>query len=102
LNSSLISCSSIFEAERHGGIAESSEWSDECCFFLVFFCQTNLMIPRVEIQERQHRTSGGGIYHLIYPRKPEEILWTVFVEIRIVDAHASIHFILFEYKNMVG
>jgi hypothetical protein len=26
----------------------------------------------------------------------------VFVEIRIVDAHASIHFILFEYKNRVG
>jgi hypothetical protein len=71
-------------------------------FFLVFFCQTNLMIPRVAIQERQHRTSGGGIYHLVYPRKPEGILWTVFVEICIVDAHAPIHFILFEYKNRVG
>jgi hypothetical protein len=70
--------------------------------FLVFFCQANLMISRVAIQERQHRTSSGGIYHLIYPRKPEGILWTVFVEIRIVDAHAPIHFILFEYKNRVG
>jgi hypothetical protein len=60
------------------------------------------MIPRVAIQKGQHRTSSGGIYHLIYPRKPEGILWTVFVEIRIVDAHAPIHFILFEYKNKVG
>jgi hypothetical protein len=74
LNSYLVSRSSVFEAERHGVIAESSEWSDECCFFLVLFCQTNLMIPRVAIQERQHRTSGSGIYHLIYPRKPEGIL----------------------------
>jgi hypothetical protein len=60
------------------------------------------MIPGIAIQERQHRTSSGGIYHLIYPREPEGILWTVFVEIRIVDAHAPIHFILFEYKNRVG
>jgi hypothetical protein len=60
------------------------------------------MIPGIAIQERQHRTSSGGIYHLIYPREPEGILWTVFVEIHIVDAHASIHFILFEYKNRVG
>jgi hypothetical protein len=60
------------------------------------------MIPRVAIQEGQHRTSSGGIYHLIYPREPEGILWTVFVEIRIVDAHAPIHLILFEYKNRVS
>jgi hypothetical protein len=26
----------------------------------------------------------------------------VFVEIRIVDAHALIHFIIFEYKNMIS
>jgi hypothetical protein len=29
------------------------------------------------------------------------ILWAVFVEITIVDAHAPINFILFEYTNMV-
>jgi hypothetical protein len=71
-------------------------------FFLVFFRQANLMIPRVAIQEGQHRISSGGIYHLIYPREPEGILWTVFVENCIVDAHTPIHFILFEYKNRVG
>jgi hypothetical protein len=60
------------------------------------------MISGVAIQERQHRTSSGGVYHLIYPWEPEGILWTMFVEIRIVDAHAPIHFILFEYKNRVG
>jgi hypothetical protein len=59
------------------------------------------MIPRVAIQERQHRTSVGRVYHLIYSRKSEGILRTVFVEIRIVDAHAPIHSILFEYKNRV-
>jgi hypothetical protein len=71
-------------------------------FFLVFLCQTDLMISRIAIQKRQHRTSSGGVYHLIYPREPEGILWTMFVEICIVDAHAPIHFILFEYKNRVG
>jgi hypothetical protein len=59
------------------------------------------MIPGVAIQERQHRTSGGRVYHLVYSRKFEGILRTVLVEIRIVDAHAPIHFILFEYKNRI-
>jgi hypothetical protein len=53
------------------------------------------MVPRVAIQEGQHRTPGGRVYHLVYFRKSEGILLTVFVEIRIVDAHAPIHFILF-------
>jgi hypothetical protein len=54
------------------------------------------MIPGVAIQEGQHRTPGGRVYHLVYPRKSEGILRIVFVEIRIVDAHVPIHFILFE------
>jgi hypothetical protein len=71
-------------------------------FFLVFLRQANLMIPRVAIQERQHRASGGRVHHLVDSRKSKGILRTVFVEIRIVNAHAPIHFILFEYKNRVG
>jgi hypothetical protein len=71
-------------------------------FFLIFFRQANLVIPRVAIQEGQHKTSSGRIYHLIYPREPEGILWTMFVKIRIVDEYAPIHFILFEYKNRIG
>jgi hypothetical protein len=59
------------------------------------------MIPRVAIQERQHRTSSGRVYHLVYSRKSEGILRTVLVEICVVDAHAPIHFILFEYKNRI-
>ena len=38
---------------------------------------------------------------MIYSREPEGILRAVFVEIGIVDAHAPINFILFEYKNMI-
>jgi hypothetical protein len=60
------------------------------------------MVSGIAVQERQHRTSSGGVYHLIYPREPEGILGTMFVEICIVNAHAPIHFILFEYKNRVG
>jgi hypothetical protein len=59
------------------------------------------MIRGVAIQERQYRTSGGRVYHLVNSRKSEGILWTVLVEIRIVDTHAPIHFILFEYKNRI-
>jgi hypothetical protein len=59
------------------------------------------MVSRVAVQEGQHRTSSGRIYHLIYSRKSEGILRTVFVEICIVDAHAPIHFTLFEQKNMI-
>jgi hypothetical protein len=59
------------------------------------------MVPRIAVQEGQHRTSSGRINHLIYPRESEGILRTVFIEICIVDAHAPIHFILFEYKNRI-
>jgi hypothetical protein len=59
------------------------------------------MIPGVAIQEGQHRTPGDRVYHLVYSGKSEGILQTVLVEIRIVDTHAPIHFILFEYKNRI-
>jgi hypothetical protein len=59
------------------------------------------MVSIVAVQEGQHRTPNGRIYHLIYSRKSVGILRTVFVEICIVDAHAPIHFILFEYKNRI-
>jgi hypothetical protein len=59
------------------------------------------MVSRIAVQEGQHRTFGGRISHLIYSRESEGILRTIFVEIRIVDAHAPIHFILFEYKNWI-
>jgi hypothetical protein len=49
LNGSLISRSSVFEAERHGGITESTKRSDERCFLFVFLHQTNLMIPGIAI-----------------------------------------------------
>jgi hypothetical protein len=56
------------------------------------------MLPRIAIQERQNRTFGGRVYHLVYSRKFEGILRTVFVEICIVDAHVPIHFILFSTR----
>jgi hypothetical protein len=59
------------------------------------------MIPGVAIQEGQHRTPDGRVYHLVYSRKSEGILRTMFVEVHIVDAHAPIHFIRFEYKNRI-
>jgi hypothetical protein len=47
-----------------------------------------MVIFRVAIQEREHRTASGAIDYLIYPRESERIFWAVFVEIGIVDAHA--------------
>jgi hypothetical protein len=38
---------------------------------------------------------------MIYPREFEGILRAVLIEIGIVDAHALINVILFEYKNGV-
>jgi hypothetical protein len=59
------------------------------------------VISRVAIQEREHRAASGGIDYLIYPRESERIFRAVFVEIEIVDAHAPINFIIFEYKNKI-
>jgi hypothetical protein len=58
------------------------------------------MVSRVAVQEGQHRTSDSRIYHLIYSRKSEGILRTVFVEICIVDAHA--HSTLFFLSTRIG
>jgi hypothetical protein len=82
-------------------IVESPKRCYECSLFFIFLCQTDLVISGVAIQEREHRAASGGIDYLIYPRESERIFWTVFVEIGIVDAHALINFILFEYKNMI-
>jgi hypothetical protein len=49
LDSPLVSRSCVFEAEQHGGVAEGSERHDESSLVLIFFCQTDLMISRVEI-----------------------------------------------------
>jgi hypothetical protein len=91
----LVSCSSVFEAEQHGGIAESPKSCDECSLIFIFLCQTDLVISGVAIQEREHRAASGGIDYLIYPRESERIFRAVFIEIDIVDAHVLINFILF-------
>jgi hypothetical protein len=59
------------------------------------------VISGVAIQEREHRTVSGGIDYLIYPRESKRIFRAMFIEIGIVDAHALINFILFEYKNKI-
>ena len=41
--------SSILEAEGHGDITESPEWSDESCFYLVRPVQTDLMVPGIGV-----------------------------------------------------
>jgi hypothetical protein len=69
--------------------------------FFVLLRKTDLVVSRVTVQEGEHGAAIGGIDLLIYSREPKGILREVFAEIGIVDAHASINFILFEYKNRV-
>jgi hypothetical protein len=59
------------------------------------------VISQETVQEGEHKAAGGRVDHLVYSREPERILWAMFVMIGIVDTHASIDFILFEYKNRI-
>jgi hypothetical protein len=59
------------------------------------------MISGVLILEGEHRIASSRINYLIYPRESKGVLRIVLIEIGIVDAHAPINFILFEYKNRI-
>ena len=79
---------SIFESERHGGIAICTKRRDERCFNLVILFEGYLVIARVIVEEGEQFIAGSGVYNLIYPRQTEGVFRAVFIEIRLIDGHS--------------
>jgi hypothetical protein len=79
-----------------------AERGDECGLLLVFFLDSNLVVPRVAVEEVEHITSRRGVDDLIYPRQPEGVLGAVFVEVGVVDAHPPLVGVLLADDDGVG
>ena len=58
------------------------------------------MIARVTVKEGEEFIAGGGVYHLVYPRKIKEVFRAVFIEISVINSHSPF-FILLLNKDWV-
>ena len=73
LDGPLVGRPSIFESERHGGIAIHTERRDERCFDLVVLFEGHLVIAGVTVKEGEEFAAGGGVYNLVYPRQTKGV-----------------------------
>ena len=94
----LICGPSIFKPKRHHDVVVVGIRGDECCLFLVFRCQGDLMIPLKSIQEAHSRVSICSIYQLIDLQHWEQVFWTCSV--LVCEIYANPPFaILFLYHH---
>ena len=67
----------------------------------VFLLEGNLMIARVAIKEEEQHATGRGVNDLVDAWKSKGILWTVLVEVCVVDTHPPFVVVLFENEYWV-
>jgi hypothetical protein len=51
LDSSLVGGAGVLQLERHCHVAVGTKWGDERGHLLVFFLDSDLMVPRVAVEE---------------------------------------------------
>jgi hypothetical protein len=73
LNSSLISSAGILQPERHGHVAVRAKRGDERGLLLVFFFNSDLVVPGVAVEEVEQVAARRGVY----PRQTERVLGAV-------------------------
>jgi hypothetical protein len=86
LDSSLVSSVGVLQPERHGRVAVRAKRGDERGLLLVFFLDSDLVVPGVAIEEAEQVAACRGVDDLVYPRQPEGVLGAVLVEVGVVDA----------------
>jgi hypothetical protein len=69
---------------------------------LVFFLDSNLVVPGVAVKEAEQVAARHGVDDLIYPRQPEGVLGAVFVEVGVVDTHPPLVRVLLADGDGVG
>ena len=74
---------------------------EEHHFDLVLFLESYLMIARVTVQEGEQYASGRRVDDLIDSRECKRILWTVLVEVSVVDAHHPLVVVLFKNEDRI-
>jgi hypothetical protein len=63
---------------------------------LIFFFESNLMVTRVAIKEREHDDARRRVNDLVDAWEREGILRAVFVEINVIHTHPPFIIILFQ------
>jgi hypothetical protein len=102
LDSSLVSSAGVLQPERHGLVAVRAKRGDEHGLLLVFFFDSDLVIPRVVVEEEEQVAARRGVDDLVYLRQPEEVLGVVLVEVGVVDAHPPLIRVLLADEDGVG
>ena len=84
------------KVERHRGVAEGADGGDEGRGQLVEGVHRDLVVIGVCVQKVEGLTTGGGVDHLVHPRKGERILETGLVEASVVHAYSPIPILLLD------
>jgi hypothetical protein len=102
LDSSLVSSVGVLQLERHGRVAVRAKQGDERGLLLVFFLDSDLVVPGVAIEEAEQVAGCRGVDDLVYPRQPEGVLGAVLVEVGVVDADPPLVRVLLADEDRVG
>jgi hypothetical protein len=102
LDSSLIGGASVLQPEGHGRVAVRAKRGDERGLLLVFFLDSDLVVPGVAVEEAEQVVALRGVDDLINLRQPKGVLGAVLVEIGVVDAHPPFVRVLLGDEDGVG
>jgi hypothetical protein len=83
-------------------VAVGAKRGDEHGLLLVFFLDSNLVVPGIAVEEAEQVTARRGVDDLIYPRQPEGVLGAVLVEVGVVDAHPPLVGVLLVDEDGIG
>jgi hypothetical protein len=69
---------------------------------LIFFLDSDLVVPRVAVEEAEKVAARRGVDDLNNPRQPEGVLGAVLVEVGVVDSHPPVDCVLLSDEDGVG
>jgi hypothetical protein len=102
LDSSLVGGARVLQPERHRHVAVGTKWGDERGLLLVFFLDSDMVVPGVAVEEVEQVAARCGIDDLINPWQAEGVLGAVLVDVGVVDAHPPLVRVLFADEDGVG
>jgi hypothetical protein len=81
LDSSLVGIAGVLQPEGHGRVAVRTKRGDERGLLLVFFLDSDLVVPGVAVEEAEQVAARRGVDDLVYPQQPEGVFGAVLVEV---------------------
>jgi hypothetical protein len=102
MDSSLVSGAGVLQPGRHGRVAVGAKRGDERGLLLVYFLDSDPVVPGVAVEEAEQVAARRGVDDLIYLWQPEGVLGAVLVEVGVVDAHPPLVRVLLADEDGVG